>query len=463
MENKNITTRLSFLKKFLSGEANFGFWDSISTGIGLINTFFIISALTVYQYGVFQLVLSVYAIFNNFLALGGSVVGNDILRFIGEGKEREAKRLFLEYNGLRLVTGVLMAGFILFGSDLLTRWYAVDALRYLHPLALLLVLEIIFSACKALLTYRLHFKLTASRASLYKIAQLGLLIFFFVRNTLGVREVIFSMIFGSIISTVVLIRPALRTYKIWDAVPRAPYFVLGWVFKNHGKWDIFQQFTSKLTSNLQPWIIKTFISTEAVAIYSIAQTIVAAFIGFFPVKTLNTLIPLQADDEKRLQKIFQFASKYLFCFAIGLGIIAALITPPIIYLLFPKYIPSLPYFFVLLFWMPISALSSVASLFLVVLRKQKYLFYQKVLKGITVLPMLLLVSFIGLWGLVAYQIVFSFLLFYSVYAFLRSVPPGFYLPWRNFFRFDAEDKEFFKTLWQQGRSAIKKKFSFLPI
>ena len=39
---------LSFFKKFISGEAHLAFWDVVSKGVGLVNTFFIITALSVY-------------------------------------------------------------------------------------------------------------------------------------------------------------------------------------------------------------------------------------------------------------------------------------------------------------------------------------------------------------------------------------------------------------------------------
>ena len=148
-------------------------------------------------------------------------------------------------------------------------------------------------------------------------------------------------------------------------------------------------------------------------------------------------------------------------FATGLAVFAACVTPPVIYFIFPKYIPSLPYFFALLVWMPISALSAVVSVFLVVLRQQKYLFYQKVFKVIATLPMLALVFFLGLWGLVAYQVLFSFVLFSTAFILFRSVPPGFKLGWRRFFHFNDDDRQFLETFWKPALASLKKRFPFL--
>lgn len=447
----------SFPKKFISGETHLAFWDVVSKGVGLVNTFFIITALSVHQYGIFLLLISIYAIFSNFLSLGIGVVNNDVLRFIGEGREDKAKKLFFEYNGIRIVASLLVAAFLFFTPGVLSLWYASDAITFVRLLASLLLLEFFYSVSKSILGYRLRFGLMASRASLYKFAQLAVLVFFFLTHQLGVREVIYSMIFGSIVSTLILIGPVLKSYSRWRGLPPFKENIIFWVFKNHGKWEIFQQFTAKLTAFLQPWIIKTFINTEAVAVFSIAQTMASTIVGFYPIKTLGTLIPLKVGESEQMKKIYNYAAKYLFLLAITMGIGAAAAGPVAIYLFFPKYIPSLPYFFVLLLYLPINALGSTTSIFLVALRRQRDLFFQKVFKAITAIPMFFLVMFFGLWGVAASQIIFAFVLSWTAYIFLQRVSRSFRLEWHTFYRFGTEDRIFIKKFWSESLLFIKSK------
>ena len=447
----------SFLKKFISGETHLAFWDLVSKGVGLVNTFFIITVLSVYQYGIFLLLISIYALFSNLLSLGIGVVNNDILRFIGEGREDKAKKLFFEYNGIRIIASLLVAAFLFFTPEVLSRWYASDAITFVRLLAGLLLLEFVYSVFKSILGYRLRFGLMASRASLYKFAQLGILVFFFFTHQLGVHEVIYSMIFGSVVSTFVLIIPVFKLYSRWRGLPMFKENIIFWVFKNHGKWEIFQQFAAKLTAFLQPWIIKTFVNTEAVAVFSIAQTMASTIVGFYPIKTLGTLIPLKVGEPEQMKKIYNYAAKYLFLLAIVMGVGAAVVGPAAIYLFFPKYLLSLPYFFVLLLYLPINALGSTTSIFLVVLRRQRDLFFQKVFKAITAIPMFFLVMFLGLWGVVVSQLIFSFILFYTAYLFLQNVSRDFRLEWRNFCRFDTEDRIFIKKFWVEFLLFIKSK------
>lgn len=454
---------LSFLRRFLGGEAQFAFWEFVSKGVGAANFFLIVSALTLYEYGVFQLLLSLYAILSSFLSLGGGVVGNDVMRFIGEGNESKAKRLFAQYHGLR-IAGILLIGlFLFFGSDLLSFKYSPEFLAFFKLLAILLFFEVFFSILKSLLTTRLQFALVASRSTLYKVVELAVIIFYLVFSSLSVQAVLVAMILGSAVSSLIILPPAWRAYDIWRSVSSAREGILLWVLRHHGKWEILQQFMAKLTSSLQPWLIKVFVGTEAVAIYAIAQTMVSTIIGSLPTKTLAILIPLEGAHPEKLQRLYHLGSKYLFLLSIALIFAASVAVPILINLMLGQYRPSLIYFYPLLLHVPITALAKVASAFLVVMRMQKYLFYQKVFKALTVLPMLFLIGFFGLWGLVAYQLGFAFLLFLSIYRFLRGVPPGFRIEWRGLLRFTEEDKKFLLRIKEEFRPFLKKYLPFFRV
>jgi len=447
-----------FLKKFLSGEAHFAFWDIVSKGIGFLNTFLILSALSVYQYGVFQLLLSFYALLSNFLFLGGGVVSNDIMRFVGEGREDKAKKLFLEYHGLRVFGAIVLGLFLFFGSGLLAFRYPPEMIAFAKPLALLLVFEVLFSILKSLLKMRLRFGIVASRSTLYKFFELAALLSFLSAGGLSVGRVIWAMIVGSVVSSLILLRPAYSALTHWRGRIAAPERILFRVFRHHGKWEILQQFTGKFSAFLQPWLIKIFVSTEAVAVYSVAQVAVSSFIGFFPTKTLGTLIPLEAGNADRLKRLYHLGSKYLLVFSVVLAGIAAIFVPVAVGAIFEKYLPSLPYFFLLLLHLPISALGSVTSTFMVVMRRQKHLFFQKILRSVFALPMLLFLWAGGLWGMAAYQLVFAALLFLSLYAFLKAVPPGFRIVWQDLVYFGPADKEFITRVFSEIKKRLPGRF-----
>ena len=69
----------NFLKSYLKGEASYGFWNFVTRGVGAVNTFIVISALTLYEYGSFHILLASYAGASVLLNIGSGVIRNDIL------------------------------------------------------------------------------------------------------------------------------------------------------------------------------------------------------------------------------------------------------------------------------------------------------------------------------------------------------------------------------------------------
>src|SRR3989344_2677953 len=77
-------------------------WYGASTffmrGIAALNTFVIIYFLTLYEYGVFKLLLSLVGIFQSFVLSGlDGVIRNEIAHHIKDNKEKNAAQLFFEF------------------------------------------------------------------------------------------------------------------------------------------------------------------------------------------------------------------------------------------------------------------------------------------------------------------------------------------------------------------------------
>ncbi|OHA41396.1 MAG: hypothetical protein A3G59_02530 [Candidatus Taylorbacteria bacterium RIFCSPLOWO2_12_FULL_47_20] len=452
----------SFSKKFLSGESHYAFWDLVSKGIGLLNTFLIITSLTIYQYGVFQLLLAFYAVLSGISGLGSGAIGNDIMRLVGEGKEGSAKRLFLEYASIRMAAAVLISLAIFVGGDLLAVKYKPDFIAVVRLLPIILLLEVVFTTVKSLLVIRLRFGLVASRSTVYKLAQAVVLSYFFFFSNLSVRGVIISMIAGSVFSTLVLLRPIIKSCEPWRGRKYVREKTVLGIFKSYGKWEVFQQFISKLSSYIQPWAIKFFISTEAVAIYSVAQMMLSVVSGFSPTKTISALVPLKMSDSSMVQKIYTYALKYVGIFLVGLGLAAGLAAGPFVGLAFPKYVVSLPFFYFLLLSIPISVFNNVTAGFLIVFRRQKFLFLQKVIKLVIGIPLyFLLLPLFGLWGMPVQGITVSVVLAVSTYLYVKKYGVGVKIYWEEIFSFKEEDKVFLRNVISHILSSVKNKFSFL--
>lgn len=443
--------RLAFSQQYVRGEAHYGAWGLAAKGVGFVNTILTLSALSLYQYGVFQLVLSLYGAASYFTTIGNGVVNNDIAHFVREEKEGHAKKLFLEYNALRLIASVTLFCAFFFGAGLFAETYTFGFVSDIRLVAFLFLSEFFFSATESLLAVRLKFATVASRTALAKAAQLAALLYFLSTGNLGLHEMFLSMIFGSVFSVATMIPAFLGLYRQWIGTRVTKDRILHRIFATYGKWDLYRQFFGELTNRIQPWLIKVFVSTEAVAVFAVASAFIAAIkdVGF-PVKTLKTLVPLHMEDEEKSRYIFVKGSRYLLAFSVLVTLGAAIAVPAVVYLFVPKYEIALPYFFAMLPAIPVTALGVIATTFLIALRKQRFLFWLGIEKNVTILTFSLgLLPVFGLWALAIEETVTPLLALIVVYIYMfRIRPAGFRFKLWEFVAFDRTDWEFFKVVYK---------------
>jgi O-antigen/teichoic acid export membrane protein len=439
----------SFTQKFVSGEASFGFWGLVSRGLGLINTFFILSALSVYQYGVFQLLLSLYAFLTFFISWGGFAAGTDILRFIGENKEPEAKRLFWETYIFRLINTFLLWAIFFFGAPFLSFRYGADFIGVIRILSFLFWGEYLVSLTKFLLSSRLNFAAVASRDTLGKVFQLGVLFYFATFSTLGIREVFISVLAAPVLSSLTLLPASRRALEPWRGIEASRKWLLWHVARAHGKWASARSLFSQFVNRAQPWLIKFFISTEAVGIYSVAYSLADFFTDLVPTNTLATLIPRGFADREKSRRIFIYGVKYFILGSILLVLAAWLFVPLAVEFFFAKYIPSLVLFFFLVALLPVKIFWQVVDTFLVARRDQKFIFFRMLSRSAAALTLLLvLLPYLGLWGVLLTEVLLVLSIAFISYRRFIGLEPSFRLALRPIFSYGNEDKILIKSLYE---------------
>ncbi len=461
--HQETNQHLSFSQKFIRGEAQYGFWSIVSKGFGFLNAIITLTSLTLYQYGVFQLLLSLYGAASYFTSIGKVVVDNDISHFIREKKEGHAKKLFYQYNAIRILASVILWGAFFFGASLFSEKYSVEFVKEIRIISFLFLTEVFFTATESLLAARLNFAVVASRPAVSKMAQFMGLGYFLLFGEIGLREVLISMIFGSFVALCAMVPAFYRLYGHWRNISFPKDKILFSIFSTYGKWDLYRQFISQVVVRIQPWLIKIFVSTEAVAIFSIASALINTMKDFaFPVKTLKSLVPLHMNDSKKIQKIFVNGLRYIFLLSIIVSFVAMLGIPPLVKTLLNQYTQSLPYFYLMLVGIPISSLGVITGIFIVALRKQKFLFLQVVLKGILI--SIFYVGFLplyGLWALALERIVTPLVMFVVTYLYIVAIKPGVTLHFRDIFVVGKEDIEFFKMMWKDIMAMIRNKLQYV--
>lgn len=447
----------SLIKTFLHGEAVFAFWNFSTKGVGLLNTFLTISSLTLYQYGVFQLLLSIAGLSFDVTSLGGGVISNEITRAVGEKREADAKKIYLEYFFARIYLAILLWAIVFFGSTYIFSSYSLEFIKDMRVISFLFITEVIFLTVRTLCLVRLKLGLIGIRATLNKSIQFAILLFFFVQGNLGLKQLIWSIVISSTLSLLFILPNFFRILGEWKGVKATPTKLLLNIFLTNGTWEVSRQLINKVTFRIKPWLIKLFISTEAVAIFSIAEMIISTTQDVLPSKTLQSIVPLWLKEKKLSAKMFSFGIKYYFLAGLFLALGMLVVVPPVINMFFQKYTASLSLFYFMILNIPIFAVGIVTGNYVVAHRKQKFLFFLHLSRNILALFVILCtLPFIGLWGLAIESVLVPFLMTFGIYLYTKKRTPGFHFDKKIIFGFSNEDREIVKKIFSEIKSIFLK-------
>ena len=450
-----MTDSVSLSESFVRGEATSRFWGIFAKVASIGSAFLVLASLTPYQYGVWYLFLSIYEIFSQIISLGSGVIKNEVMRFIGENDYGRAKRLFSEYHIVRLILSIFLWAVFFFGASFLAFRYRQDFILIIRSASFLFLLEFLASFAQSLLAMQFRFGASVRVSTYAKITQFMILLGFYFYSYIGVKEVMFSLIFSLAVAIIFILPTAMHEWQPWRARVAADKNLLFKVMLGQGKWDVSRSFISHITSRVQPFVIKIFLSTEMVGLYGVAKSLVELLLSFLAVDTLNTLVPREISERGKMRSIFVFGSKYLvitsFVFVAG-GIIGSLV---LFSLFFENYLPALPFFYLLVLILPAQALGQMIDIFLVAWRKHKFTFVRSVARSVVWLAILaLLLPLTGLWGAVAAELTVVVVSVIWSYVYLIKLDPAFSpKPW-EIFRFGANDKLIISLLLSRARKIL---------
>lgn len=453
----------SFLSSYIQGEIAIGGWRLVGRVLEIASAFLVISQLDVFKYGTYILLFAFYKLVSGpFQMFLESVIFNDIVRHIAEKNEANAKRLFWERFALRMSIALVLSGGVLLGAELIAEWYDEDVAILLRLISTLFIISTLSTSMRVLFQAHRRFGAAAFRSIVQKGVRLFLLSILFVFFTIDIKTAVIATVIAAMATVVVFIPMFLKLYAPWRAVKAARTSVLIPIVKTYGKWSALGHVISSVTGNIRPWLIKFFINTEAVAIYSVAESLFGALKAFLPTDTLVTLIPREMHDIKRRERLFLRGTKYITALSIVFGIAGFVLVPPVVGVVFPQYTDSISLFLILLIALPFLSVESMASKFLVALRRQKFLFFVTVVKVISrlIFPITLL-YFLGIWGMALERILMAVLIGAITFGYVvRHEISSF--NWKSLFLFDAADWTFMKRFFRQAYAHIQsllKKYS----
>src|SRR3989344_4884759 len=131
-QTRTMYPMTSFTKLFLKGEVLSGFWNSVVKGIGAVNSLIIVGALSVYQFGLYQLVLSLIAIAGALLPdMFDDIVFVEMSARWSQKKAGDAKALFGEYAALKILIGAVVTILVFAAGTFAGRLVHADIAGYI--------------------------------------------------------------------------------------------------------------------------------------------------------------------------------------------------------------------------------------------------------------------------------------------------------------------------------------------
>lgn len=397
--------------------------------VAAINTFVVIYFLTVYEYGVFRLVLSLVGIFQSFVISGlDGVVRNDIAIDLKNKDQNRASQVFFEFAFLKLFLSLAMWIFlylfiIYFSSDK----YGANLILILKIASVTILLNYLSDV------FSLFFKSTGALSLMSKLNMVLEL----------VKLPVFLLVFywwGANVLTLfvsIIITQSVTLFVYWIACHRLlsdwwERFCLKWpveiigIARTYGKWSVLTNIFSDLLSNARNYVIKFLISTEAVAIYNIAKSMIDSLYQIIPSNKVFTIfLPFKINKDDLKEKYYHLGIKYATWLYILLMFIGGVLGTLIIKLFFVKYVSSLVVFYIMLPTFLLFGVSDLVNSYLFVLRKQKIIFYGTLFKNILVVTLIFtLVPIFGIKGLGLEFIISHVVLTGIFYSTLKKMYPG---------------------------------------
>ena len=303
----------SFSQKFIEGEVKSGFWNTALYGVVALNSFVIVYFLSIYEYGVYQLILSVVALAES-LTVGilDDVIFSDLSRYIGNGNNISAKKLFKEYAIFRIGSSIFLAVLIILFSSLISAHYGYDNMSYPISLAIL-ALPFMASISVMNLFFRSNIYFSSFGAPVFgEVLKIVVIFLLWFWQGLGIPQILIAYLAGLIFSFLFAGFHFLRLYKkvfygVKESIHGSLVFKL---FKEYGAWVFFRYILAKIANNIRPWLIKFFVGTEGLGLFAFARNIFSMIMRLLPFGMFGDLLPREVEDKKRVRFLFIRMIKY---------------------------------------------------------------------------------------------------------------------------------------------------------
>ncbi len=296
------STPYSFLKVSVWNASRGQFFMLLTRGLGLITSFLVLRTLSLYQFGLYQLILSVTIFIDSFdSGLYDDIVGNEIVRGVAEKRHSHAKRMFNEIFILKTAIGVISFAILLFGAQLIAQHYGKDIASYLRIISAIVLLNAILSVEGIVFKAGISFVAFGSE-TLKEMVKLVFLGWFWLNGGFAIQEVLLATVVAATVAFVYVTVFFIREYwRLFGGVVSEKAWLLIRLTRQHGLWVILRYGVSKISKPMDIWLVRLFLSTEAVALYSFTINLIAYIQTAFPDQVFTSFLPFEVHRAGRFE------------------------------------------------------------------------------------------------------------------------------------------------------------------
>lgn len=355
------------------------------------NVFLILRHLSLYEYGLSELVLSVITTLGIFQLPGlSAAVIADLASSRSKHDYAGMKIMFMQFF---ILTGVLSGcawALLFFGASLAAHLAGNDAIGYLIRIASLsLLVAPLRGASTMLATVEMRFGDQSFYGVIEEAVKGMFLAVFFYGLGFGVAGLLYAIVLSQGITALLFAPRTLSAFLVFGRAYAPGAYRFWKILGDHRKWSIASSYIGSLSQTLQVWIVRLVLGTEAVALYSFAMGIYSQVCAFLPLgNTLAAVLPRYVGNVADFTRYIRSALKFQVMLAFLL-ILATYIGLPVLLYVFPKYAPSAPLIRVMIFALIPVAISAIYTPAFFALKKQ-YAFFQSMMWRI-------IFSAVGMW------------------------------------------------------------------
>lgn len=422
-------------------------WTTAGTGsskiLVLANVLIILSYLSIYEYGLTELVFSVVSMLSILLLPGlYSTVVADMGVERARGELGRMKSIFLQYVVLSVALGTLAFTILFLAAPIAAQLSGNSSIEYfLRIVSFSFLVSPLRSLTQLMAVVHVRFIDQAAYPLVEEMAKTACLLVTFYVLAMGPAGLLYTYVLAPLMAAIVFLPRTVSGYLHFSRGTAANYLHFWRLLGTHRKWSVATSYMGTLGQNAQLWIIRLMLGTEAVGLYAFATGIVGNVSSFLPLSSvLASLAPRYAKRKEELARLLRVSVKAQFGLAIALSV-AAICALPLFLIILPKYASALPLAAALLAnLIPGSLLGLFAPVY-ATLKLQREYFFSMLIKATLIVALIPLgIAVLGLYGTALAVTCVTLLSGLERYLRLTRVFPEFSMSLRSLFSLSPREQ-----------------------